>query len=170
MQAAATVTAANGIVGAERVVLLHLDRATGAVALGLGNLERYLGEELASLGPFAVVGLNVEAAKSYRLLREIVGQAAAYVDEAGTVLVAGPRRGGGEGGRPAGGVRGGGGPGAGGGPEAGGGGGGRGGAARAFRGGRAAGVSQGRAHLPGGPTAPPCHRRAVARLVRQRGG
>jgi 16S rRNA (guanine1207-N2)-methyltransferase len=96
MQAAASVTAANGIVGAERVALLHLDRATGAAALSLGNPERYLGEDLSPLGPFAVVGLNVEAAKSYRLLREIVGLAAGSMDEAGVVLVAGPRRGGAE--------------------------------------------------------------------------
>jgi 16S rRNA (guanine1207-N2)-methyltransferase len=77
-------------------VLLHLDHATDAVGAGLGNREILLGDDLAPLAPFAVVGLNVEAAKSYRLLREIVGQTATYLDSAGVVLVAGPKKGGAE--------------------------------------------------------------------------
>jgi 16S rRNA (guanine1207-N2)-methyltransferase len=138
MQACSTVRAANELVGADRVVLLHLDRAAGAVGCDLGNHELYLGEESGlggrrglsgartnegldstqrerdaagqsalqggpdvagrdgSAASFAVVGLNVEAARSYRLLRQVVNQMAEYVDAAGVVLVAGPRKGGAE--------------------------------------------------------------------------
>jgi 16S rRNA (guanine1207-N2)-methyltransferase len=102
MQTCSTVSAVNRLVGSEQADLLHLDRAAGAVACGLGNHERFLGDEPApgdqsgSTGSYAVVAVNVEAAKSYRLLRELVGQTARYVDAGGTVLVAGPRKGGAE--------------------------------------------------------------------------
>jgi 16S rRNA (guanine1207-N2)-methyltransferase len=100
MQSAATVRAAGEIVGPERVALLHLDRATGAagaaLSSGVANRERFLGD--APTGPerHAVVGLNVEAAKSYRLLREVVEQTAGQVEPDGVVLVAGPKKGGAE--------------------------------------------------------------------------
>jgi 16S rRNA (guanine1207-N2)-methyltransferase len=96
IQAAGTVEAANAILGADHVVLLHLDRATKSVGLGLGNHELLLGEDPAMLGPFGLVAVNVEAAKSYRLLREIVRQTAAQVSADGVVLVAGPKKGGAE--------------------------------------------------------------------------
>jgi 16S rRNA (guanine1207-N2)-methyltransferase len=99
VQAAATVSAANALLagaGGEPAVLLHLDRATESVGLGLGNRELLLGDDLAALGPFGLIGLNVEAAKSYRLLREIVGQTAESVRTDGVVLVAGPKKGGAE--------------------------------------------------------------------------
>jgi 16S rRNA (guanine1207-N2)-methyltransferase len=96
IQAGATVGAANAIVGSERLVLLHLDRATDAYGLGLGNHEMLLGQDLGPLAPFGLVGLNVGAAKSYRLLREVVAQTARLIAEDGAVLVAGPRRGGAE--------------------------------------------------------------------------
>jgi 16S rRNA G1207 methylase RsmC len=107
-QACSTVDVANELAGGERVVLLHLDRAAGAVGCGLGNRELFLGDE-AGLGgergaggrgggrsAFSVVAVNVEAAKSYRLLRELVGQTARYVDTGGVVLIAGPKKGGAE--------------------------------------------------------------------------
>jgi 16S rRNA G1207 methylase RsmC len=99
VQAAATVSAANALLasaGGEPAVLLHLDRATESVGLGLGNREILLGDDLAALGPFGLIGLNVEAAKSYRLLREIVGQTAERIQPDGVVLVAGPKKGGAE--------------------------------------------------------------------------
>ena len=107
LQAAETVSAANQLAGSERVELLHLDRATGAVACGLGNREIFLGDEGLGdeggsggrpdgLGSFSVVAVNVEAAKSYRLLREVVRQTARQVDADGVVLVAGPKKGGAE--------------------------------------------------------------------------
>ena len=92
--------AANALAGAASIQLLHLDRAAGGVACGLGNAESMLGDEGDSearpLVPrsFGIVGLNVEAARSYRLLREIVAQAAALVKPDGCVLVAGPKKGG----------------------------------------------------------------------------
>ncbi len=95
-QACSTVQAANAILGAERVLLLHLDQAAGAVGCGLGNAEQLLGDDPAATSQFALVAVNVDAAKSYRLLREIVGQTARYVGEAGVVLVAGPKKGGAE--------------------------------------------------------------------------
>jgi len=98
LQSCSTVSAANGIVGSERLVLLHLDRAAGAVACGLGNRELFLGDEPGSGNgsPYSLVAVNVEAAKSYRLLREVVGQTARDLDPDGVVLVAGPRKGGAE--------------------------------------------------------------------------
>jgi 16S rRNA (guanine1207-N2)-methyltransferase len=102
MQSAATVGVANQLVGSERVTLLHLDRASGAMGLGLGNRESFLGDENsadgqpADLGPFSVVAVNVDAAKSYRLLREILRQTARQVADDGVVFVAGPRKGGAE--------------------------------------------------------------------------
>lgn len=96
IQAAGTVEAANAILGAEHVVLLHLDRATESVGLRLGNRELLLGDDPGMLGPFGLIAVNVEAAKSYRLLREIVGQTAAQVSADGVVLVAGPKKGGAE--------------------------------------------------------------------------
>jgi 16S rRNA (guanine1207-N2)-methyltransferase len=96
MQAATTVRAAVDIVGSERLVLLHLDRSTEAVGAVSGLRELYLGDDLTSSAPFTLVALNVEAAKSYRLLREIVRQAATLVGSDGVVLVGGPRRGGAE--------------------------------------------------------------------------
>jgi 16S rRNA G1207 methylase RsmC len=102
MQACSTIQSANEMVGSERVTLLHLDRAAGAVACGLGNQERYLsledGETSHGDDPAtnAVVAVNVEAAKSYRLLREVVGRTARHVEADGVVLVAGPRKGGAE--------------------------------------------------------------------------
>jgi 16S rRNA (guanine1207-N2)-methyltransferase len=95
IQACATVDAANRIVGAERVALLHLDRAAGAVGCGLGNRESFFGDAPLSDG-VSLIAVNVEAAKSYRLLREIVAQTARVVDPTGAVLVAGPRKGGAE--------------------------------------------------------------------------
>jgi 16S rRNA (guanine1207-N2)-methyltransferase len=95
-----TLVAANALAGPARVYLLHLDRATETVGRGYGNTELMLGDDTrtASLmpGSFRIVGLNVEAARSYRLLREIVGQAAALVHPDGCLLVAGPRKGGAE--------------------------------------------------------------------------
>lgn len=102
MQACATVSAANQLVGSGSLVLLHLDRAAGAAACGFGNREQFLGDEIGPAGQredaalFSVVAVNVEAAKSYRLLRDVVGQTARYVDADGVVLVAGPRKGGAE--------------------------------------------------------------------------
>jgi 16S rRNA (guanine1207-N2)-methyltransferase len=102
VQTCSTVRATNQLVGSEQAELLHLDRAAGAVACGLGNRERFLGDEPApgdrpaGAESYAVVALNVEAAKSYRLLRDLVGQTARYVDASGAVLVAGPRKGGAE--------------------------------------------------------------------------
>ena len=102
MQACATVAAANELAGPASVRLLHLDRAAGGVACGLGNAESMLGDdgdaEAGPLAPrsFGIVALNVEAARSYRLLREIVAQAATLVKPDGCVLVAGPKKGGAE--------------------------------------------------------------------------
>jgi len=98
IRACSTVGAANQIVGAERPALLHLDRASGAVGCGLGNRESFLGDAPAPDDPasFSVVAVNVEAAKSYRLLREVVAQTARALDPEGAVLVAGPRKGGAE--------------------------------------------------------------------------
>lgn len=96
IQAADTVSSANAILGADHVVLLHLDHATESVGLGLGNYELLLGDDPATLGPYWLIAVNVEAAKSYRLLREIVGQTAAQVTADGVVLVAGPKKGGAE--------------------------------------------------------------------------
>ena len=112
MQSAGTVAAANALAGPARVQLLHLDRAAGGVGGGLGNAESMLGDsddsevggidaERTKAGPpaagsFAIVGLNVEAAKSYRLLREIVALAAGLVRPDGCLLVAGPKKGGAE--------------------------------------------------------------------------
>jgi 16S rRNA (guanine1207-N2)-methyltransferase len=102
IQACSTVSASSQLVGSDNLVLLHLDRAAGAVACGLGNRELFLGAEIGPGGQrggaasFSVVAVNVEAAKSYRLLREVVGQTAQYVDADGVVLVAGPRKGGAE--------------------------------------------------------------------------
>ena len=95
IQACSTVSAANQIVGAESVALLHLDRATGAVECGLGNRESFLGDVPLSDG-LSLVAVNVEAAKSYRLLREILTQTSRVVARDGAVLVAGPRKGGAE--------------------------------------------------------------------------
>jgi 16S rRNA (guanine1207-N2)-methyltransferase len=96
MQAATTVSAAEAIVGTESLALLHLDRSTEAVRAVPGVREMYLGQDPVTWGRFAAVGVNVEAAKSYRLLREIVSQTAGLVAPDGVVLVAGPRRGGAE--------------------------------------------------------------------------
>src|SRR5688572_19915214 len=98
IHACSTVDAVNQLAEREKVVLLHLDRATGAVGCGFGNRELFLGDEPGpgGQGPYAVVAVNVEAAKSYRLLREILGQTAGYLDDGGVVLVAGPRKGGAE--------------------------------------------------------------------------
>jgi 16S rRNA (guanine1207-N2)-methyltransferase len=117
MQACSTVSAANQLVGSDRVALLHLDRASGAVGCGLGNRERFFGDAGEAAGQpdgrgrrsecdlsaqsgdperFGLVALNVEAARSYRLLREVVGRTARHVDDGGVVLVAGPRKGGAE--------------------------------------------------------------------------
>ena len=102
VQACSTVRSANRLVGGAAVALLHLDRAAGAVGCGLGNSEHFLGDE-AGLGGsggeasgYSVVALNVEAAKSYRLLREIVNRSVLYLRADGVVLVAGPRKGGAE--------------------------------------------------------------------------
>jgi 16S rRNA (guanine1207-N2)-methyltransferase len=96
MQARSTVQAVNGLLDAERVTLLHLDRAPEAVGCGLGNREWFIGDGPGPAGGFGVVAVNVEGAKSYRLLREIVAQAARLLEGDGVVLVAGPRRGGAE--------------------------------------------------------------------------
>jgi 16S rRNA (guanine1207-N2)-methyltransferase len=96
MQSRSTVSAAGEIVGNDHLVLLHLDRATDAVGVAQGVREAFVGDDLAAPGPFALVGLNVEAARSYTLLRDVVGQAAACVSHDGSMLVAGPRRGGAE--------------------------------------------------------------------------
>jgi 16S rRNA (guanine1207-N2)-methyltransferase len=96
MQARSTVQAVNGLLGAERVTLLHLDRAPEAVGCGLGNREWFIGDEPGPAGGFGVVAVNVEGAKSYRLLREILVQAPRLLAEKGAILVAGPRRGGAE--------------------------------------------------------------------------
>jgi len=103
MQSCSTVQVANEIAGADRVDLLHLDRAAGAVGCGLGNAERYVGlgsgsdgGESADPPVYSVVALNVEAAKSYRLLREVVGSTVGLVAADGCALVAGPRKGGAE--------------------------------------------------------------------------
>jgi len=98
-QACSTVDAANQLTGTGRVALLHLDRSAGGVGCGLGNREAYLSSDLTAeragdAERYAVVGLNVEAAKSYRLLREIVTALPGYVLPDGVVLVAGPRKGG----------------------------------------------------------------------------
>ena len=98
IESCSTVNSANGLVGRERLVLLHLDRAAGAVACGLGNRELFFGDEPGSGdgSPYSLVAVNVEAAKSYRLLREVVRQTARALDPDGVVLVAGPRKGGAE--------------------------------------------------------------------------
>ena len=103
MQSSATVMAANEMLGADRVDLLHLDRSAGAVGCGLGNAEQYIGLDGGAGGAdldhaprYTVVALNVAAAKSYRLLRDIVSGTAQLVAEDGCVLVAGPRKGGAE--------------------------------------------------------------------------
>ena len=96
MQAPGSAAAATALVGPDRLVLLHLDRATGAVGAVAGVREAFVGDDLAPLGPFGLVGLNVEAARSYRLLRDVVEQAATVVAPDGAVLAAGPRRGGAE--------------------------------------------------------------------------
>jgi 16S rRNA (guanine1207-N2)-methyltransferase len=122
MQACSTVSVANQLVGGDRLTLLHLDRAAGAVGCGLGNREAFIGDAAGfgrlpdgdvpgdernprdgcnpgsrrDLERFAVVALNVEAAKSYRLLREVVRQTDCQVDDDGVVLVGGPRKGGAE--------------------------------------------------------------------------
>ena len=101
MQRRDTVRSANALAGADQVQLLHLDHAATTVRCGLGNAESMLGDgdsEDTSLPQqsFSVVGLNVEAARSYRVLREIVAQAAALVSPDGCLLVAGPRKGGAE--------------------------------------------------------------------------
>lgn len=98
-QACTTVEAASRRFGAPNVVLLHLDRAAGGVGCGLGNQEAYVSSE--TLAPraegatrYKLVAVNVEAAKSYRLLREIIAALPGYVERDGTVLVAGPKKGG----------------------------------------------------------------------------
>jgi 16S rRNA (guanine1207-N2)-methyltransferase len=96
MQSCSTVRAANDLAGSDGVVLQHLDRAAGAVGCGFGNRERFLGNDPDTVESFAVVAVNVEAAKSYRLLRDVVAQAARLVEADGVVLAAGPRKGGGE--------------------------------------------------------------------------
>jgi 16S rRNA G1207 methylase RsmC len=104
MQSAATVAAVNALAGAERVELFHLDQAAETLMNGLGNRAWMLGDALGDapgagglpLGQFRVVGLNVEAAKSYRLLRDVIAQAARLVHLDGTLLVAGPKKGGAE--------------------------------------------------------------------------
>ena len=99
-QSCSTVEAAAQLVGGEHVVLLHLDRAAGAVGCGLGARELFLGDETALGGAgasaFSVITVNVEAAKSYRLLRELVGQTVRYLAADGVVLIAGPKKGGAE--------------------------------------------------------------------------
>ncbi|MCC7368695.1 MAG: methyltransferase [Chloroflexi bacterium] len=96
VQACETVAAANALLGADRVCLLHLDRAAGGVGCGLGNAEAMLGGDGLPAGPFDVLGLNVEAARTYRVLREIVATAAGQLAPDGCLLVAGPRKGGAE--------------------------------------------------------------------------
>lgn len=102
VEACTTVAATNALVGPASVHLLHLDRAAGGVACGLGNAEWMLGDDADAgavplrAGAYGVVGLNVEAARSYRLLREIVVKASALVTSGGCVLVAGPKKGGAE--------------------------------------------------------------------------
>lgn len=99
VQAVATVELANRLFGAERVELLHLDRGSGSAARGLGNVERYVGggdENVGGDGRFGVVCLNVEAVRNYRLLRDLVALLPAWLDPGGTVLLAGPRKGGAE--------------------------------------------------------------------------
>ena len=44
MHARSTVQAVNGLLDAERVTLLHLDRAPEAVGCGLGNREWFIGD------------------------------------------------------------------------------------------------------------------------------
>jgi 16S rRNA (guanine1207-N2)-methyltransferase len=96
VQACATIDAINQCAGARNVALLHVDRAAGGVGCGFGNAEAYLSGEMtpADGARFGVVGLNVEAAKNYRLLREIVAALPGYLGAGGVALVAGPRRGG----------------------------------------------------------------------------
>jgi 16S rRNA (guanine1207-N2)-methyltransferase len=96
IQSRSTVSAAVEILGSDRLVLLHLDRATDAVGVVQGVREAFVGDDLAGLGPCDLVGLNVEAARSYTLLRDVIGQAAACVSRDGAMLAAGPRRGGAE--------------------------------------------------------------------------
>ncbi len=101
MQSCATVGGANRLLGAEHVALLHLDRSAGGVGCGLGNAEAFLSGRVVPESPseperYAVVGINVEAARNYRLLREIVGSLAARLAADGVVLAAGPKKGGAE--------------------------------------------------------------------------
>lgn len=102
VQARDTVAKANALAGPQHVRLLHLDRAAGGVGCGLGNTESMLvdgddtGAGRLEAGSFAVIGLNVEAARSYRLLREIVAQAAGLLRPDGSLLVTGPKKGGAE--------------------------------------------------------------------------
>lgn len=96
VQARSTVSAAVEIVGSDRLVLLHLDRATDAVGAAQGVREAFVGDDLAASGPFALVGLNVGAARSYTLLRDVIGLAAGCVSQDGAVVATGPRRGGAE--------------------------------------------------------------------------
>jgi 16S rRNA (guanine1207-N2)-methyltransferase len=96
MQARSTVQAVNGLLGAERVTLLHLDRSTDAVGCGLGSREWFIGDEPGPAVGFGAVAVNVEGANSYRLLREILVLATRLLAGDGVMLVAGPRRGGAE--------------------------------------------------------------------------
>src|SRR6266542_5792107 len=95
-QSCELVRAVNGLVGAECLSLLHLDRAHGGVGCALGNVERFLGDDLADAAPWTIVAVDCVAAKNYGLLREIVRQASGWIASDGLVLVAGPKKGGAE--------------------------------------------------------------------------
>jgi 16S rRNA (guanine1207-N2)-methyltransferase len=99
MQSCATISEANALAGLDWVRLLHLDGAAGGFGCGLGNAETlYDADAITALpaGSFRVVGLNVEAARSYRVLREVALWAAARAGPDGCLLLAGPRKGGAE--------------------------------------------------------------------------
>jgi 16S rRNA (guanine1207-N2)-methyltransferase len=86
----------NTLVGAAHVTLLHLDSAHGGVGCALGNVERFLGDDLPDDPLWTIVAVDCIAAKNYGLLREIVRQAGGWIGSDGLVLVAGPKKGGAE--------------------------------------------------------------------------
>lgn len=99
VQTCAAVAEANRLAGADRTRLLHLDGAAGALGCGLGNAESLYDVDVSAAAPvgmFGVVGLNVEAARSYRVLRDVAAWAVARVAADGVLLLAGPRNGGAE--------------------------------------------------------------------------
>jgi 16S rRNA (guanine1207-N2)-methyltransferase len=80
--------------GRERVALLHLDRASGAVSCADALEEVFIGGESSFQKAFDIVLLNGESPRSYGLLRRIVRDSARWVGDGGIVMVAGPKKGG----------------------------------------------------------------------------